>query len=125
MKACAKKTFWARLVCVLAIICMSFGFMACDVLSGLTRSVTKDDFEAEQRIDQFSKTVTITVTAKNDITDFALKIRNGESTKILEFGDMKNGDVLSQTAVFEEFYYENNIVNIYIELESGTCKLLK
>ena len=125
MKAYAKRSFWTRIVMVLAILCMSFGFVACDALGGLTRGVSKDDYEAEQTINQFSKTVTITVTAKNDITDFALKIRNGESTKILEFGDMKNGDVLSKTAVFEEFYLENNIINVYIEVESGTCKLLK
>ena len=125
MKAMAKRSFWARIMMVLAIVCMSLGFAACDTLSGLTRGVSKDDFEANQSVNNLTKTVTITVTAKNDITDLALKVRNGETTKVLEFGDMKNGDVVSKSATFDEFQLENGYINVYIEVERGTCKLLK
>ena len=120
MKACAKKTFWARLVCVLAIICMSFGFMACDALSGLTRGVTKEDFDSEQFIS--GNTVTVTITAKNDIEDLKLKLTCEGQEKFLDYGDMKNGDEKTLSTSFTVISYG---ATVYIEVETGTCKLLK
>ena len=120
MKAYAKRSFWTRIVMVLAILCMSFGFMACDALGGLTRSVTKDDFESEQIIN--GNTVTVTIVAKNDIDDFKLKLTCEGAERILDFGDMKTGDEKTQSATFNVIGYG---ATVYIDVESGTCKLLK
>ena len=120
MKAMAKRSFWARIVMVLAVLCMSLGFVACDALNGLTRGVTKEDFDTQQVLS--GNTVTVTITAKNDIEDLKLKLTCEGTEKFLDYGDMKNGDVLTKSVSFDVISYG---ATVYIEVESGTCKLLK